>query len=98
MGPAWQREGSMCASRVGLERVGPRGLAGPSGMRGELGPQKRKRRVGPRGGRGRSGPRKGLGRGFELGLGCSGLVFKFGVFGPGCKGLGWAHMFELGLS
>jgi len=28
------------ARERGLERVGPRGLAGPSGMRGELGPRK----------------------------------------------------------
>jgi len=94
-GDATRDEAVRAGAHAGLRRASwaergeGAGLRGREGARGEW--AERRERTGPagrkreeswaRGGRGRSGPRKGLGRGFELGLGCFGLVFKFGVLG-----------------
>jgi len=79
----WVRPGSegrrraRGGERAGLERVGPRELAGPSGMRGELGPRKRKKEQAElgRGERvGRTGWSCWVGFGFPIGF-----LFSFSI-------------------
>ena len=56
-------------------------VSGPSGESGLGQWEGKERRVGPGEGEGGVGRGKGWAAGSELGLGCFGLVFKFGVLG-----------------
>ena len=74
----WGRPGSdgrrraWGAERAGLERVGPRGLAGPSGMRGELG--------GSRAGPAWEKVKRWVGQGSKLGWVSFGFFFLFSFY------------------